>query len=173
MNARNPHDARAAPFFSILLLAGIVLAGCGDAPTGVRPEVDDLLDPQTDDPIVAALFAEALDRVAQLMGDEFVRPLTVQAVGIVVADQLAVALEPGVEDRETSDGEIGDPIAALLNVRDLLGHETQSAEMDLQKSETADDTIDPDSLIVEDALTLVVDDALDELLAAADTSTGG
>jgi hypothetical protein len=105
------------------------------------------------------------------MNDGFVRPLMVEVLGRVAADQLSVALEPMWDDfREPS---YTGAIQTLVAVRQQLQPATPLAESGLSKTEGEEAPGDPEELVIQDALTLVVDDALDVLLTAADSTSGG
>ena len=152
---------KASPVVVVLLL----FVACRDGPTAIgATDLDRWIGTTS-----ASAVLDPLLSVSQLMGDDFVRPLTIQAIGRAAADQLAVALEPPWE--ELAEPDLMRAIQALSAVRLQLVAQTPQPETDVMKTEGSGSAEDAEALIVKDALSLVVDDVLQVLLAA--DSTGG
>jgi hypothetical protein len=102
--------------------------------------------------------------VAGLPTDGVLGPLLQQALGRAGVDRLAVALTQLAED--PSEDQLIAATTALASAHQRLTVELHAdTSVFLNPAET-----DPEAAIIEDVLALVVDDALETVLAAADSS---
>jgi hypothetical protein len=152
---------RRALGLAVLLALGV---GCRDGPTAlVAPPEDGPVEPSVPPPIVYKLSYPVL-LVSQFPNDPFVQPMLFRVVGPVVAHQLTTSL--GSIAVTPTQQTFLDAIQALTGVQRQIQVERSQPETPAMQTDVADD---PEALIIQDALGLIVDDALQVLLTASDS----
>ena len=156
---------RVPSFLLSLSMLFVLCAGCRDGPANLTAPPEDSSDgipPQTFFEITPSLLL-----VSQLPNDPFVQPMLMGVVGPVVANQLTASL--GSIAVTPNQQTFSEAIQALTGVQ----REIQVARSQPETPALQTDGLDgSEELIIQDALGLIVDDALEQLLILSD-STGG